>query len=90
MDDTGRTVQPLRRRHAIWSAIVAGGAGVLGAILARPLVGAFHDSASWVLPAMVAGILAALVLLALLFLPWVTHRASRTTHARPRGGTRIT
>jgi hypothetical protein len=75
MDDNRRIMQSLRVRRAVWSAVVAGCVGMLGAVAARPLVGAFHDAAPWVLPVAAAGVLAVLVLFALLFLPWITRRA---------------
>lgn len=75
MEDNRRIIQSLRFRRAVWSVIVAGCAGMLGSIAARPVVGAFHDAAPWVLPVVVAGVLAVLVLFALLLLPWITRRA---------------
>jgi zinc transporter ZupT len=75
MNDSRRTVQSLRRRRGIWSAIVVGCAGMLGAIAARPLVGAFRGSSPWLLPVIAAGTLVVLLLVALLVLPRITRRA---------------
>ena len=75
MDESRGTIESLRLRRAVWGAVVAACVGVLSSITARPLVGAFRELASWVLPVVVAGILAILVLFALLFLPRITGRA---------------
>ena len=75
MDDSRRTVQSLLFRRGIWSAIVTGCAGTLGYIAARPLFGAFHNSAPWLFPVVEVGALAVLVLVALVLLPWITRRA---------------
>ena len=75
MNDSRRTVQSLRRRRGIWSVIVVGCAGMLGAIAARPIVGAFRGSSPWLLPVIAAGALVVLLLVALLVLPRITRRA---------------
>jgi zinc transporter ZupT len=75
MNESRRIVQSLRRRRGIWSAIVVGCAGMLGAIAARPLVGAFRGSSPWLLPVIAAGTLVVLLLVALLVLPRITRRA---------------
>jgi len=49
----------------LWG-IIGGVGGALGAILARPLVGAFRGYPPWVLPVTAAGIISALVLAGLL------------------------
>ena len=59
-----KRLSPVSR--AIFGAVFGGLGGALGALYARPLVSAFHDSAPWVLPAIVAGILSVLILLVLL------------------------
>jgi zinc transporter ZupT len=75
MNDSRRTVQSLRLRRGIWGAIVAGCAGMLGAIAARPLVGAFRGSSPWLFPVIAAGTLLVVVLIALLVLPRISRRA---------------
>lgn len=75
MDDNRQIIQSLRLRRAAWGAVVAGCVAILGSIAARPVVSAFRDAAPWVLPVVAAGVLAVLVLTALLFLPWITRRA---------------
>jgi zinc transporter ZupT len=75
VNESRRTVQALRRRRGVWGAIVVGCAGILGAIAARPLVGAFRGSSPWLLPVMAAGTLVVLLLIALLVLPRITRRA---------------
>jgi branched-subunit amino acid ABC-type transport system permease component len=59
-----KRLSPVSR--AVFGAIFGGLGAALGTLYARPLVGAFHDSAPWVLPAIVGAVLSALVLLVLL------------------------
>jgi zinc transporter ZupT len=75
MNDSRRTISSPRLRRGIWSALVVGCAGMLGAIAARPLVGAFRGSSPWLLPVIAAGTLVVLLLVALLILPRITRRA---------------
>jgi zinc transporter ZupT len=74
MIDSRSTVESPRRRRGIWSAIIVGCTGMLGAIAARPLVGAFRGSSPWLLPVIAAGTLVVLLLIALLVLPRITRR----------------
>jgi len=63
-------------RRAIYGAILGGLGAALGAIFARPLVDAFHDSAPWVLPVIIFGLVSALLLVGLL-LPILIRRRPR-------------
>jgi len=72
--DSREPAPPTRR--AIYGAVIGAASGTLGAILARPLVGAFRDYPPWVLPVIAAGIISALVLAGLL-LPLLFRRHPR-------------
>jgi hypothetical protein len=61
-----KRLSPVSR--AVFGGVFGGLGGALGMLYARPLVSAFHDSAPWVLPAVVGGVLGVLILLALLAL----------------------
>ena len=63
-------------RRAIYGAILGGLGAALGAIFARPLVDAFRDSAPWVLPVIIFGLVSALTLFGLL-LPILLRRRPR-------------
>jgi|HubBroStandDraft_5_1064220.scaffolds.fasta_scaffold622873_2 hypothetical protein len=60
----------LRRTIVLGTACVA--ASALGMFLARPLAARFQTLAPWILPAVAVGVLAILVILALLVLPRLT------------------
>ena len=63
---------PLRR--AIIGALVGALGGALGAIFARPLLGAFRDSAPWILPVAAAAVLSVLILATLLLPFYLRHK----------------
>jgi len=70
--DLHESPPPLRR--AILGALIGGLCAAAGAFVARPLVAAFRDSAPWVLPAIAAAVVAAVVLMALI---WPISRRNR-------------
>jgi hypothetical protein len=66
--------RPSLMRRAIYAAAFGALGGALGAIVARPLVAAFRDSAPWVLPVLAAALVGALVPLAFLLPLWFRRR----------------
>jgi hypothetical protein len=63
---------PRRLRRTIVLGTVCLAVSALGMFLARPLAARFQTLAPWILPALAVGVLAILVILALLVLPRLT------------------
>jgi uncharacterized membrane protein YeaQ/YmgE (transglycosylase-associated protein family) len=76
MDKSGENKKVTPVRRAIFGGAVGGLGGIVGAIIAKPLVSAFGDSAPWVLPVIAAGFISA-VLLAALLIPLYLRRVPR-------------
>ncbi len=76
MDPTKTSDPAPRLRRTIVLGTFCLAASALGMFLSRPLAARFQSLAPWILPALAVGVLAILVVLALLVLPRLT---------RPRG-----
>ncbi|MEO6564551.1 MAG: hypothetical protein ABIO63_00825, partial [Casimicrobiaceae bacterium] len=62
MENSTSNHHPHALRRAIYSALIAAAASVIGATLARPIVESFADYPSWLLPVIAAGIVGTLVM----------------------------
>jgi uncharacterized membrane protein len=76
MDERQPEDQRPRLRRTILLCAVCVGASGLGLILAQPIAAGLRMSSPWVLPALAAGVLLILVIIALLVLPRITSRRS--------------
>jgi hypothetical protein len=65
---------PGRLRRTIVLGTICVAVSALGMILARPVAARFQALAPWVLPALAVGVLAVLVIVALLVLPRLARR----------------